>query len=164
MQSISSRIWTRVTVSISYDDNHYTTCTSTRHLVCERYLCLNTKRAIWTVQDKKSGNNRKPRIRTRNISAFLHNSPLLTTLRSVTIYKIYTYKKNSTDPYLAIMNLFQQASLCVKPNFSGSHHIIERKKIIKIFFKGILNRLQKWKKRKNKSGEDMGWRSCQNWM
>ena len=25
MQSISSRIWTRVVVSISYDDNHYTT-------------------------------------------------------------------------------------------------------------------------------------------
>ena len=25
MQQVSSRIWTRVTVSISYDDNHYTT-------------------------------------------------------------------------------------------------------------------------------------------
>ena len=24
MQSVSSRIWTRFTVSISYDDNHYT--------------------------------------------------------------------------------------------------------------------------------------------
>ena len=33
MQSASSRIWTRVAVSISYDDNHYTTGTSigTRH-------------------------------------------------------------------------------------------------------------------------------------
>ena len=28
MPSVSSRIWTRVTVSISYDDNHYTTGTS----------------------------------------------------------------------------------------------------------------------------------------
>ena len=27
MQSVSSRIWTRVTVPISYDDNHYTTGT-----------------------------------------------------------------------------------------------------------------------------------------
>ena len=27
MQSVLSRIWTRVTVSISYDDNHYTTGT-----------------------------------------------------------------------------------------------------------------------------------------
>ena len=27
MQSVSSRIWTRLTVSISYDDNHYTTGT-----------------------------------------------------------------------------------------------------------------------------------------
>ena len=25
MQSVSSKIWTRVAVSISYDDNHYTT-------------------------------------------------------------------------------------------------------------------------------------------
>ena len=28
MQSVSSKIWTRVAVSISYDDNHYTTGTS----------------------------------------------------------------------------------------------------------------------------------------
>ena len=28
MKSASSRIWTRITVSISYDDNHYTTGTS----------------------------------------------------------------------------------------------------------------------------------------
>ena len=28
MQSVLSRIWTRVAVSISYDDNHYTTGTS----------------------------------------------------------------------------------------------------------------------------------------
>ena len=28
MQSVSSRIWTRVAVSISYDDNHYTTGTN----------------------------------------------------------------------------------------------------------------------------------------
>ena len=28
MQSVSSRIWTRVAVSISYDANHYTTGTS----------------------------------------------------------------------------------------------------------------------------------------
>ena len=30
MQSVLSRIWTLVAVSISYDDNHYTTGTSTR--------------------------------------------------------------------------------------------------------------------------------------
>ena len=28
MQLVSSRIWTRVAVSISYDDNHYTTASS----------------------------------------------------------------------------------------------------------------------------------------
>ena len=32
MQSVSSRIWTRVAVSISYDDNHYATGTSIWYL------------------------------------------------------------------------------------------------------------------------------------
>ena len=32
MQSFSSRIWTRVAMSISYDDNRYTTGTSTKSL------------------------------------------------------------------------------------------------------------------------------------
>ena len=58
MQSVSSRIWTRVAVSISYDDNHYTTdydgwqrsvedyavvmcvcvCVCVRACVCVRYI------------------------------------------------------------------------------------------------------------------------------
>ena len=33
MQSVSSRIWIRVAVSISYDDNHYTTGTSKKLFV-----------------------------------------------------------------------------------------------------------------------------------
>ena len=56
MQSVSSRIWTRVAVSISYDDNHYTTGTSNNGLCCiggpsksmkvkrEEYLNLARKR------------------------------------------------------------------------------------------------------------------------
>ena len=32
MQSVSSRIWTRVAASISYDDNHYTTGTASYDL------------------------------------------------------------------------------------------------------------------------------------
>ena len=35
MQSVSSRIWTRVAVSISYDDNHYTARTSKMY---DRYI------------------------------------------------------------------------------------------------------------------------------
>ena len=35
MQSASSRIWTRVAVSISYDDNNYTTGTSVGNHSCE---------------------------------------------------------------------------------------------------------------------------------
>ena len=34
MQSVSSSIWTRVAVSISYDDNYYTTSTSTYIYMC----------------------------------------------------------------------------------------------------------------------------------
>ena len=33
MQSVSSRIWTRVAMSISYDNNHYTTGTSIKFLL-----------------------------------------------------------------------------------------------------------------------------------
>ena len=36
MKSASSRVWTRVVVSISYDDNHYATGTSKLNL----YLCI----------------------------------------------------------------------------------------------------------------------------
>ena len=39
MQTVSSRIWTRVTVSISYHDNHYTTATS----INERYSTTNAR-------------------------------------------------------------------------------------------------------------------------
>ena len=56
MQSVSSRIWTRVAVSISYDDNDYTTGTSkpqnihafssTRDLVV-----VNKKKKIWRIVD-----------------------------------------------------------------------------------------------------------------
>ena len=42
MQSVSSRIWTRVTVSISYDDNHYTTGTSTKFVFIALFCA-----AIW---------------------------------------------------------------------------------------------------------------------
>ena len=38
MQSVSSRIWTRVAVSISYDDNDYTTDTSTNEQIYKRYV------------------------------------------------------------------------------------------------------------------------------
>ena len=37
MQSVSSRIWTRVAVSISYDDNHYTTGTSCSFIIARMF-------------------------------------------------------------------------------------------------------------------------------
>ena len=36
MQSVSSRIWTRVAISISYDDGHYTTGTSKQ--ICKKMI------------------------------------------------------------------------------------------------------------------------------
>ena len=40
MQSVSSRIWTRVVVSISYDDNHYTTGTDFTLVIVIQYNTL----------------------------------------------------------------------------------------------------------------------------
>ena len=37
MQSVSSRIWTRIAVSISRDDNQYTTGTSKPFIIIEDY-------------------------------------------------------------------------------------------------------------------------------
>ena len=51
MQSVSSRFWTRVAVSISYDDNHYTTGTS---LFCLIYLRYNIAyRNTWMLKGKR---------------------------------------------------------------------------------------------------------------
>ena len=36
-------IWTRVVVSISYDDNHYTTGTSTGFMACQPFRLFNAK-------------------------------------------------------------------------------------------------------------------------
>ena len=41
MQSVSSRIWTRVAVFISYDDNNYTTGTSCKLFIVDNFLSLN---------------------------------------------------------------------------------------------------------------------------
>ena len=60
MQSVSSRIWTRVAVSMSYDDNHYTTGTyimkqnsfpSGLLCVCVLVLISSTlSKLIWSVK------------------------------------------------------------------------------------------------------------------
>ena len=47
VQSDLSRIWTRVAVSISYDDNHYTTGTSNNH----------NKEIIKEFHDRTNNNN-----------------------------------------------------------------------------------------------------------
>ena len=47
MQAVSSRIWTCVTVSISYDDNHYTKGTSNTNSAIYAWKWLVSSR-IWT--------------------------------------------------------------------------------------------------------------------
>ena len=46
MQSVSSRIWTRFAVSISYGDNHYTTSTS-----IQRFLNTADSRTVFKKLD-----------------------------------------------------------------------------------------------------------------
>ena len=50
MQSVRSRIWTRVVVSISYDDNDYTTGTSISNC---NWCTLNDSQRIW-FRDQKT--------------------------------------------------------------------------------------------------------------
>ena len=40
MQSVSSSIWTRVAVFISYDDNHYTTGNSFIYLLIKKAILI----------------------------------------------------------------------------------------------------------------------------
>ena len=62
MQSVSSRIWTRIAVFISYGDNDYTTGTSTKRLLvitflntiyAEKKTTLVIVSALHKVRDKK---------------------------------------------------------------------------------------------------------------
>ena len=64
MLSVLSRIWTRVAVSISYDDNHYTTGTSSLQLYGIEYsyriqtifeqICLTHKGNLYEFYDSYS--------------------------------------------------------------------------------------------------------------
>ena len=51
MQSVSSRIWTRVAVSISYVDNHYTTGTCVYVFMCVYVgVCMNMCFKEWIIK------------------------------------------------------------------------------------------------------------------
>ena len=47
MQSVSSKIWTRVAVSIPYDDNHYTTGISSDACGVIAITCRSTLNPKW---------------------------------------------------------------------------------------------------------------------
>ena len=49
MQSVTSRNWTRVAVSISYDDNYYTTGTSKEEKVYQYLLSVLLEVSTWNL-------------------------------------------------------------------------------------------------------------------
>ena len=49
MQSVSSRIWTRVAVSISFDDNHYTTGTSFLEIYIDHFENPCVSVSLWSL-------------------------------------------------------------------------------------------------------------------
>ena len=55
MQSVSSRIWTRVAVSLSYNNNHYTTGTVFQFIILKnqaiRIKIFVSKNRIWVYQE-----------------------------------------------------------------------------------------------------------------
>ena len=53
MQSVSSRTWTRVAVSISYDDNHYATGTSKRNFTSINEFQIMQGLHLWKIILKK---------------------------------------------------------------------------------------------------------------
>ena len=76
MQPVSSRIWTRVAMPISYDGNHYTTGTSfyTVWIVncrVEMFLkkgqeWLKNSLKLWKEEDRKDGENREIKGKDKN--------------------------------------------------------------------------------------------------
>ena len=54
MQSVSSRIWTRVVVSISNDDNHYTTGNLCRYYLIPYNSLADVVRLLAELADTKS--------------------------------------------------------------------------------------------------------------
>ena len=65
MQSVSSRIWTRVAVSISNDDNHYTTGTSCLYI---KFAILNVLQTSFTDDGKKYSGEKKQLLTSGKLS------------------------------------------------------------------------------------------------
>ena len=80
MQSVSSRIWTRVVVSISYDDNHYTTGTSLIQVWLKTtelgfFVILSFSSAFWLVSFYQSSIDEKVTLgATPNLSSLYLSS------------------------------------------------------------------------------------------
>ena len=118
MQSVSSRIWTRVAVSISYDDNHYTTGTA----------LLNTQQYKVCIKGKmpQSLNGVAPSHIPR-CSSYWKGS-LLVTLdygrQLYFIYYIYTYSNFSWNVSLKIKNGYRRRKWTRRHEFKSWTRLI----------------------------------------
>ena len=78
MQSVSSRIWTLIAVSISCDDNHYTTGTSNvmAYSLMKEEKHHNTSRLSYGLMDEEKKNNTHTRrliYSSHKLSKYLSN-------------------------------------------------------------------------------------------
>ena len=70
MQSVSSRIWTRVVVSISYDGNHYPTGTSN---ACTELMHVSICKSANTIASKKQHSTKEQFV--LQTTSYLTNNP-----------------------------------------------------------------------------------------
>ena len=125
MQSISSRIWTRVAVSISYDDNHYTTDTSlfslyTRVTISHRLnmMSANTSVIHWLLLTIWISN-----LSDKMKSEFFQVVAMSVLLDSCTIWTLKNHSKkklhgNYTKMLCAVLNKFWN-QYCIKQLLCG---------------------------------------------
>ena len=104
MQSVSARIWTRVAVSISYDDNHYTTGTSffytsftSQSVVCRESKIHYTERCLLSSLLMITGSGRLAEIRwsvfiskhQRNLLVFFSRIDSALCINHLVVWSIY---------------------------------------------------------------------------
>ena len=99
MQSVSSRIWTRVAVSIFSDDNHYTTGTSTICLYIYPSSSTGLDRSSIYKQNLTSSNSE---ISPTPISEWLpYQGQRIPTIKPDIVVKVYERKKKLSMWYVS---------------------------------------------------------------
>ena len=100
MQSVSSRIWTLVTLSISYDDNHYTTGTSNSN---QLYATLTNYDLLSHHAYEKEGLGKYIKLNLKLISKMFSIQVYKIELHRIFVHRvrirwIYTLERDKTPP------------------------------------------------------------------